>query len=376
MRDETWALLVLTLVPKLGRQRIQQLVTRIGSAREVCRLGEADLRHHRVPAVARKVLLSGLASQIAESQLGMDRAVNSQIFSQSDPEYPDQLKQIPDPPPILYSRGKSALLKEPSIAIVGSRRCSAYGSEISLKIAGELARGGLVVTSGLARGIDPRAHLGALEAGGATIAVLGCGVDVIYPKENAKLFDRILESGCLVSEFPCRSYPAPPNFPVRNRIISGLSLGTIITEAARFSGSLITARLTLEQDRELWAVPGAVTHLGSFGPNHLIKQGAHPLLSAQDVLDQLRPDTLEGLLRLTSAPDEAVSGREGASAVALSKQERLVLKLLEPHHPQHIDELLESTSQELAILQHTLFSLELKGLVVQTPGRRFHKRLV
>ncbi len=119
-----------------------------------------------------------------------------------------------------------------------------------------------------------------------------------------------------------------------------------------------------------------MTHLGSFGPNHLIKQGAHPLLSAQDVLDQLRPDTLEGLLRLTSAPDEAVSGREGASAVALSKQERLVLKLLEPHHPQHIDELLESTSQELAILQHTLFSLELKGLVVQTPGRRFHKRLV
>jgi len=376
MHEETWALLVLTLVPKLGRKRIQQLVAHIGSAREVCRLREADLRHYRVPAAARKVLLSGRADKIAESQLEQARAVNARVISKYDPEYPDLLRQIPDPPQILYFRGNSALLKEPSIAIVGSRRCSAYGSEISLKVAGELSRFGLVVTSGLARGIDSRAHQGALEAGGATIAVLGCGVDVVYPRENARLYDQILEKGCLVTEFPCRCYPAPPNFPVRNRIISGLSLGTIITEAARFSGSLITARLTLEQDRELWAVPGALTNPGSFGPNHLIKQGAHPLLSAQDVLDQLRPDILEGLLNLASASNEAVTESACSSPTSLSRQERLVLKLLEPHRPRHIDELVESTNEELPSLQHTLLALELKGLIRQTPGRCFHKRLL
>ena len=376
MHEETWALLVLTLLPKLGRKRIQQLVARIGSAREVCRLKEADLRHHRVPAVARKILLTGLADKIAESQLEQAQAVSARVISKHDSVFPEQLMQIPDPPQILYIRGNSALLKEPSIAIVGSRRCSAYGSEISLKVAGELTRFGLVVTSGLARGIDSRAHQGALKAGGGTIAVLGCGVDVIYPRENAPLYDQILETGCLVTEFPCHCYPSPPNFPVRNRIISGLSLGTIITEAARFSGSLITARLTLEQDRELWAVPGALTNPGSFGPNHLIKQGAHPLLSAQDVLDQLRPDVLEGLLSLASAPNETVTEDESSSATSLSRQERLVLKLLEPHHPRHIDELVESTNQDLASLQHTLLALELKGLIRQTPGRCFHKRLL
>ena len=376
MHEETWALLVLTLLPKLGRKRIQQLVARIGSAREVCRLKEADLRHHRVPAVARKILLTGLADKIAESQLEQAQAISARVISKHDSVFLDQLMQIPDPPQILYIRGNSALLKEPSIAIVGSRRCSAYGSEISLKVAGELTRFGLVVTSGLARGIDSRAHQGALKAGGGTIAVLGCGVDVIYPRENAPLYDQILETGCLVTEFPCHCYPSPANFPVRNRIISGLSLGTIITEAARFSGSLITARLALEQDRELWAVPGALTNPGSFGPNHLIKQGAHPLLSAQDVLDQLRPDVLEGLLSLASAPNETVTEDESSSATSLSRQERLVLKLLEPHHPRHIDELVESTNQDLASLQHTLLALELKGLIRQTPGRCFHKRLL
>jgi DNA processing protein len=220
----------------------------------------------------------------------------------------------------------------------------------------------------MARGVDSLAHKGALSVGGTTTAILGSGIDVIYPRENRKLYHRIQENGCIASEFPIGSYPAPQNFPIRNRIISGLCHGTLIPEAAEFSGSLITARLTLEQDRELWAVPGNITNSASYGPNYLIKQGAKPILTAQDVIDELPIYVLNSL-------DREKQQETGATKPRLSESEQKLIMLLSPERSTHFDRLLEQSKFRIPELSAALLSLEMKGLISQDPGKRFSRRL-
>ncbi len=287
MKDEKLHLLALSLIPGLGCVRGYRLIQRFQRASAIFSLSGRDLSRLRLPSEARSLIRSGLARQTTAQTIQAARKLQIQILSFFDPEYPQIMKEIFDPPLILYCRGNVDLLLRPPVAIVGSRRCSAYGKEMTPKLARELAVVGLNVVSGLARGIDSQAHIGALQAGGTAVAVLGNGVDVVYPRENRRLYEKVGEQGCLVSEFPCGSFPAPQNFPIHNRIISGLCHGTIITEASEFSGSLITARLTLEQNRGVWALPGNVTNGGSYGPNYLIKQGANAVLTAQEVLDAL-----------------------------------------------------------------------------------------
>ncbi len=312
-------------------------------------------------------LATGCAERDAEQAATQVADQGVSVLTLADSEYPELLRQIHDPPIVLYLTGDARLLSSPAIAIVGSRRCSVYGREVTMKLSGELAKRGLTIVSGLARGVDSKAHRGCLEVGGSTIAVLGNGLDVIYPKENRTLYRSISEKGCLVSEFPLGRFPAPQNFPIRNRIISGLCYGTLVTEASEFSGSLITARLTLEQGRELWAVPGNIVSGGSYGPNYLIKQGAAPVLTAQDVVDDL---PVHVLARLSD------KGSESRSRPDLTEAENRLLKLLKPDASIQFDRLMIESGLSVTELNQSLFQLEMKGLVVQSPGRLFSRRLL
>lgn len=370
MKDATFHLLALTLVPGLGRSRLHQFIRRCGSPGDAFRFSRAELgSHFPLSREIRGFITSGCALQAAERTLKETKAGRIRILSLFDEQYPHLLKEIFEPPLILYCLGEVEVLREPSIALVGSRRCSIYGQQVSRKLAREIAAAGLVIVSGLARGIDSQGHLGALDAGGPTVTVLGSGVDVVYPRENRGLYRRIRQGGCIVSEFPCGSFPAPQNFPVRNRIISGLCYGTLITEASEFSGSLITARLALEQNRELWAVPGNITSPGSYGPNYLIKQGAKPVLCAQDVIDEPPFYVLDFLARKKpekpEAPDERLNGCE-----------EKVLKLLTADASIHFDRLLQTSELDHSRLNRALLALEMRGLIRQLPGRCFTRKLL
>ncbi|HKW23797.1 MAG TPA: DNA-processing protein DprA, partial [Ktedonobacterales bacterium] len=271
-----------------------------------------------------------------------------------DPAYPRLLQEIPLPPPVLYVRGTLAPADEWALAIVGTRRASAYGKQMTERLAGELARQAITVVSGLARGIDTAAHQAALAAGGRTIAVLGCGPDLVYPPENAKLAARIVEQGAVITEFPPGTQPEAGNFPARNRLISGLSLGVLVTEAPETSGALITTRFAAEQGRDIFAVPGNVTSRSSVGANRLIQDGAKMVLEVGDILSELNlhlaPRQLE-LLELREALPENAS------------EARLLALLDASDEPGHIDDLCRASGLPVAEVSGTLVMLELKGLV-------------
>jgi DNA processing protein len=369
MEKERIALLALSRVPGLGAWKAHQLIKEFGAASRVLEQPRRILDRLLSPEGAMYVA-SGAARKTAETTLQeLDPAKDTQLMTVGDDLYPQLLREIADPPLVLYYRGDPSFLQLPGVAIVGSRRCSVYGKEVTQKLARDLAECGLVIVSGLARGVDSQAHIGALDVQGKTSAVLGNGVDVVYPRENRKLYEGIRRSGCVISEFACGSYPAPQNFPIRNRIISGLSYGTLIVEASEFSGSLITARLTLEQNRELWAVPGNITNPGSYGPNHLIKQGAKPVMQMQDVLDELPVYVLDLLARrgaLNSTPAERES---------LTDPEKRILEMLSSEAATLFDRLLEESGLSLPDLNRVLLDLEMKSLVRQLPGRRFCRKL-
>lgn len=371
MRDETFYALALSLTPGVGNRRLRRLIAECGNPSRVFGLARERLRRFGLSAESRAALLSGRSLKAAEEAVAAARQNGIQLLSPGDESYPPLLREIHDPPLVLYAIGEIDLLKRPAVALVGSRRCSVYGREVSLKLARDLATLGLTVVSGLARGVDCKAHQGALEVGGGTVAVLGSGVDVVYPKENRGLYQRIRESGCVLSEFPCGSFPSPQNFPIRNRVISGMCYGTIISEASEFSGSLITARLTLEQDRELWAVPGNITNPGSYGPNYLIKQGARVAITAQDVIDELPLPALDRLNREKPSP----TGGAVAAEFRASPREELLLESVPVDAAIHFDRLLELSGLKLDELNEALLNLEMNGLVRQMPGRRFSRRL-
>ena len=374
MKDATLFSLALSLLPGVGRRQLYRLASSSTDLQRIFQMGNGELRRLGLKAPARQALLGRQILGEAERMAAAARSDGIGVLSFFDAGYPHRLREIHDPPLVLYYRGRTELLETPSIALVGSRSCSVYGAQVSCALARELAQLGLTIVSGLARGIDSQAHRGALEANGATIAVLGNGVDVIYPRENRKFYREVAEKGCLISEFPCQSYPAPQNFPIRNRIISGLSLGVVIGEAAEFSGSLITARLALEQDRELWAVPGPITQKGSYGPNYLIKQGARIVLSAQDVLDELPLEILTQLDSQESSEAHRDSEQEEAS-VPLKAGEKQVLDCLPVDTCIHIDDLRLRCRLSWQELNRCLLDLELKRLILQRPGRNYCRRL-
>ena len=293
---------------------------------------------------------------LATKELKRAEDLGVTILTFRDQGYPKNLLHIYDPPPVLYVRGTLDYGDPLMVAIVGSRRGSSYGRAVTKRISKDLSSAGVTVVSGMARGIDTYAHLGALEAGKRTIAVLGCGIDVIYPPENKKLFFDIIDHGAVISEFPLSTPPDGKNFPKRNRIISGISLGVVIVEATADSGSLITASYALEQGREVFAVPGNVGTATSQGTNRLIKQGAKLVEESQDILAEIVPQ-YEGIITEDDPP-------------ALSNEEDGIFQLLS-HNPLHIDEISRLCSMEIRRVSTILLELELKGVINQLSGKMF-----
>jgi DNA processing protein len=289
------------------------------------------------------------------------------IIMHGDESYPPALAQIFDPPLVLYCQGNPAALARPSIAIVGTRRPSFYGLQMAEGLARDLSDRNIVIVSGLARGIDAAAHRGCLQGASATIAVLGCGIDIIYPKEHRRLTDQIREKGLLISEFVPGTSPAPQNFPVRNRIISGLSLGTMVAEASEYSGSLITARLAMEQNREVFALPGNLTSPRSFGPNFLIKQGAKLVQSWRDVAEELPSDLRHSIL----ARGNSTGDSHQPELEMLTEEEIKVLHLLESDEAVHFDRVLKRSGLAITRLSEVLLRLEMNGRVRQVPGNLY-----
>lgn len=288
------------------------------------------------------------------------------LLTRDDPNYPETLREIFDPPYLLYGAGNPEVLKEPSVAVVGARQPTAYGRAVAEKLARDLAARGLIVVSGMALGIDSIAHWGALN-GGRTVAVLGSGLDNIYPRENKSLFRKIAECGAVVSEFPPKMPPLAFHFPLRNRIISGLSLAVVVVEAAGRSGSLITARLALEQGREVMAVPGNVTSELSRGCHWLIKSGAKLVETWEDVVEEFSSPLRERLLARKTEEKEKMP--------ELSSEERKIFDRLKADELTHIDELAEATTASMSEILALLLDLELKGLVHQVPGKYFQRSL-
>ncbi len=296
----------------------------------------------------------------AEDECARLAASGARLVTFTSAEYPKSLFEIPDPPPFLYVRGELKS-SEPAVAIVGSRRATAYGLQTAARLAEALTRHGVTVISGMARGVDTAGHKGALAGGGRSIGVLGCGIDKIYPPENRKLFEEMAEKGALVSEFPLGTLPLAENFPRRNRIISGLSRAVLVVEAAENSGSLITAQFALEHGRDVYAVPGNISFATSRGSNRLIKQGAKLVDCVDDILEDI--------------PGHAASGEKGQAdakvrTFSLTPKEAAIYELL-ARSPLHVDDIITQTELTAGEVSSMLLHLELKGAVQPLPGSHY-----
>lgn len=379
--------IALNMTPGVGPRVAARLLERFGSAEGVFGALRGELERLRLRPETIESILRRDQLEAAGEELERVKALGADVLILDDGTYPALLRETPDPPITLYVRGAwDACLDAPCVAMVGSRRASTYGQNVASMLARDLANRGVTVVSGLARGIDAAAHRGALEAGGRTVAVLGTGIDDVYPREYKKLAAEMLErGGALVSQFPLGTPPVSENFPYRNRIISGLSLGTVVVEAAENSGSLITARLALEQGREVFAVPGQITSRNSFGTNYLIKSAGAKLVQAwQDIAAELPTDVAARLLPPEAKPEQAKTAEkqegehEQVAAPApfdLSEQEGAIFRLLSPDAPVHIDALAATSRLSVPELTGALFSLEMRELVRQLPGKCFVKRL-
>jgi DNA processing protein len=368
--------LALALTPGLGPTKARRVIEFFGSVQALFQASLTELEAAGLRAVSAQSLGTGRSMELAQDELGKAAAADARIIGLDDPGYPMQLKQIYDPPLILYVRGDEAVISQPGIALVGTRHPTPYGSGMAERLACDLAARGLVIFSGMARGIDTAGHRGAIAAKGKTVAVWGTGVDVVYPKENTRLVEQILAlGGAVISEFPIGTFPAPQNFPIRNRIISGISLGVLVVEAAEYSGTRITARCALEQNREVFAVPGNVTNKGSWTPNTLIKQGAKLVATWEDVWEELPTQ-----VRLTLQPEGGNESQVGQTAslfgeAELSPHEKKIFALLKADESTHIDEIVERLEPALSSSEifAALFELELAGKVKQLPGKNFVK---
>jgi DNA processing protein len=342
--------LALGLTPGLGPTRARHLVERFGNVGAIFRASLTELEATGLLAVSAQALGTGKSMELAQEELEKAKAVGAGIVALDDPAYPARLRQIYDPPLVLYVRGDVSVLSQPGIAVVGTRHPTPYGSGMAERLAIDLSAHGLVILSGMARGVDTAAHRGTIAAKGKTVAVFGTGIDVLYPKENTRLAEQILAfGGTLISEFPVGTFAAPQNFPIRNRIISGMSMGVLVVEAAEYSGTRITARCALEQNREVFAVPGNVTNKNSWGPNTLIKQGAKLVATWEDVWEEL-PENIRLALTPAKADESQGSGTASLfpSADQLSPHERKIFALLKADEATHIDEIVERLEAELS----------------------------
>jgi len=370
-----WVALAMT--PGLGATRCRHLVERFGGIEAVFHASLTELEASGIQAVSAQSLATGRSLELAREELLRATELKAGVIGFDDPAYPEQLKQIYDPPPVLYVRGNVEVIAQAGIALVGTRHPTPYGLGMAERLACDLAARGLVIFSGLARGVDSASHRGAVAAKGKTVAVLGTGVDVIYPKENSRLAEQILGfGGSLVSEFPISTFAAPQNFPIRNRIISGLSAGVLVVEAAEYSGTRITARCALEQGRDVFAVPGNVTNKNSWGPNTLIKQGAKLVATWEDVWEELDTDVRLKLEAKTAheSPSPQTASLFGEQE-ELSPHERKIFALLKADEATHIDDIVERLQPEVSSSEifAALFELELAGKVRQLPGKNFVK---
>jgi DNA processing protein len=349
------------------------LLDSLADFRAILRLKKDDLT--AVSGIGEKTaekILTFPFEERLEKELSFAEKRKVKIITRIDDDYPLQLKNIYSPPLVLYIQGALPASDEPAIAVVGTRRATEYGKVAAAKISGDLGKRGVIVVSGMARGIDAVAHLAAIRSGGRSIGVMGSGLDVIYPSEHRKLYQQLSEHGAVVTEFAFGTKPDKSNFPIRNRIISGLSFGTLIIEASEKSGTLITGKYTLEQGRELFAVPGNITSRQSVGTNYLIKTGAKLVQRAEDVINELPPHLLKKIL-----PDEKVNLNKQSIAnqkIELSETERKVLAVLEFDKKKHIDIVCSLLKEEPARVWQDLLSLEIKGAVQQLGGKMFIKR--
>jgi DNA processing protein len=372
------AWLALVLTPGMGAKRIWKAMARLGSEERLFEASLTELEGLGLPAHSAQFCFEGKAREAAENELSRVIEAGGEILTPADDGYPTRLREIYDPPAVLWVRGSVQLLSKPGIAVVGTRHPSPYGTGMAEMLSRDLAARGVVILSGMARGVDTAAHKGALEAKGKTVAVWGTGIDVIYPKENKKLAEEIVaRGGAIVSEFPMGTFPAPQNFPIRNRILSGMSVGVLVIEAAEYSGTRITARLAMEQNRDVYAVPGNVTNKNAWGPNTLIKQGAKLTATWEDVWEELSSE-----VKLQLAEQAGLVGKgESKMATAASlfseppvaEHERLVLERLRHDETTQLDELIEHLEAELgsAEIFTALFELELAGRVKQLPGKNY-----
>jgi len=371
--DVYW--LAMRRVRGVGPRTARLLLERFGSAEQVFQAREAELATAGIPRSTVGNILAFTDFAPLEKELCELPKIGARLVRWSDRDYPVNLRQIADPPPFLFMRGTIATDDPKCIAVVGARAASDAGRRMAQRLGLELAAKGFTVVSGLARGIDSEAHQGALDAGGRTVAVLGCGVDVIYPPENRKLVEAIIETGgALLSELPVGTPPLAENFPARNRLISGMCLGVVIVEAAEKSGSLITARTALEQDRQVFAVPGSPLNGKTRGSNRLLKEGARLVDCVEDVLEELLPQ----LGGSTQRGGAAVAGDEPAASKlddkALERESLEVKNLLVLLHNAdklHVDALIDGAGLNVQTVLKLLLELELRGLVTQHPGKLF-----
>jgi DNA processing protein len=372
--DASLSWLALALTPGLASRLSARVLKRFGSPDGVFRASLGDLESCHLPAPVAQAIVNKEAFKRAEKELaGVRKIAGCGLLNWTEPEYPQTLLQIYDPPVLLYVRGDAQVLNLPSLSIVGTRKPTLYGTHMAQRLGRDLAARGLVIVSGMARGIDAIGHQGAMDAHGRAIGVLGTGIDVCYPKENKKLYEKVLERGAIISEFPLRTHPAPENFPVRNRIVAGMPLGVVVVEGAQYSGSLITARLAMEFGREVFGVPGNATQPVSFAPNQLIKQGAKLVTCAEDVIEEL-PTPVRAALVKAEQPE--AEQRNLLAAAELNGSMKKLYEMLSAEEPVHIDDIVERSGLNSSEVLATLFDLEMKGIVRQTPGKQFSKVLL
>ena len=362
------------MTPGVGPRRLLRAVERCGTAARVLHLPLTELEALELPAASAQFIASGEAAHAADQELEKLSTSGATIVTWHDEAYPLRLREIYDPPALLWVRGDAALLSKSCLAVVGTRHPTPYGTGMAEKLSRDLAARGLIVLSGMARGIDTAAHRGALEAKRPTIAIWGTGVDVIYPKENKSLAEQIIAGGgAVASELPLGTFPAPQNFPRRNRILSGMSVGVLVIEAAENSGTRVTARCALEQNREVFAVPGNVTTRNAWGPNLLIKQGAKLTACWEDIWEELPTQ-----IRMELEQREGFASTEASEASlfeesALPPAEARVLGVLRMDEALQMDEILEKLEPEVSSSEvfTALFELELAGRIRQLPGKNY-----
>jgi DNA processing protein len=368
----------LNMTPQVGPRAATKLLERFGSAENVFHATRGELESLRIRAESIESIIKREFHEKAIEEFEKVKSIGGDVLILDDGSYPYLLREIADPPIVLYIKGNwQECVESACIAVVGSRKCSTYGENASEMLSRDLAEKGVCIVSGLARGIDSAAHRGAIRAKGKTIAVLGTGIDNVYPKENARLVAEILDSGgAIVSQFPLGTPPLRDNFPYRNRIISGLSLGVLIVEASERSGSLITARLAMEQNREVMAVPGNITSKNSFGTNYLIKSGAKLVQQWQDVVAELPSEISAAILPpMLDKDSKAESKQPELVPAGMSNNERVIWQTLSADESTHIDILFEESNLSFGDLSAALLGLEMRELIRVLPGKCYARKM-